>query len=318
MWDGRQAGSSVQRPCQVQHSSWLWQGEGVPGPGVLHASAPSSLPCPCLACSIEWKSRAMPGPARRELWCRQDPFSGRKRGAALKCHACCHGGSAASPSGLGWLCSLRLALPQPLQSLSLLLHIPCSRRACHPPSAGNSCSGQAFAPWPQGLLRVVSSQAASFSPQALAAPWASAHQWAPAGCVQGGADPNPAHSSLRQLLLSLQMLRRGQGLSLELQQAGGQAGRQAGVRSEASLPGRGWCSLALWGLCLPWAPGSLGSRGRALWRRAFRARVGPGHGERGALPGGGASRPPPRKESRTARVAGAAAAGRGGSPGVPR
>ena len=226
MWDGRQAGSSVQRPCQVQHSSWLWQGEGVPGPGVLHASAPSSLPCPCLACSIEWKSRAMPGPARRELWCRQDPFSGRKRGAALKCHACCHGGSAASPSGLGWLCSLRLALPQPLQSLSLLLHIPCSRRACHPPSAGNSCSGQAFAPWPQGLLRVVSSQAASFSPQALAAPWASAHQWAPAGCVQGGADPNPAHSSLRQLLLSLQMLRRGQGLSLELQQAGGQAGRQ--------------------------------------------------------------------------------------------
>lgn len=131
LWDGRQAGISVQRPRQVQHGSWLWQGEG---PGVLRVSAPSSPPCPRLVCSIERKSRAMPGPICRELWCRQDPFSARKRGAALRCPACCHGGSAASPSGLGWPCFLRLVLPQPFaepESVAayplLLVSLPSTR-----------------------------------------------------------------------------------------------------------------------------------------------------------------------------------------------
>lgn len=36
------------------------------------------------------------------------------------------------------------------------------------------------------------------------------------------------------------------------------------------MPGRGWCSLALWGLCPPpRAPGFLGARSRALWRRGL-------------------------------------------------
>lgn len=78
LWDRRQAGSSMRRPCQVQRGSWPWQGEGVPGPVVFCASAPSSLPCPPLACSVGRKSRAMLGPACREpLLCQEKECSPR-------------------------------------------------------------------------------------------------------------------------------------------------------------------------------------------------------------------------------------------------
>lgn len=99
----------MQRPRQIQQGSGPWQGEGAPGPGVLREPAPSSLPCLRLARSIERKSRTMLGPT---CMVPAGPFSTRKRSAALRCRACCHKGLAASPSGLGWPCSLRLALPQ--------------------------------------------------------------------------------------------------------------------------------------------------------------------------------------------------------------
>lgn len=77
------------------------------------------------------------------------------------------------------------------------------------------------------------------------------------GVCAGGADPNPAHSARRQLLLSLQMLlRRGRGAE--------GAEPRAGVQSAGRLR-RGQASPSPWGLCLPGrlAPRGLG-RGAGL------------------------------------------------------
>lgn len=150
--------------------------------------------------TVEWESRAMPGPSCRELWCQQDPFSGRKRGA------CCHKVSAAYPTGV------RVTVPQPLQSLTLLLRIPCSWPAPCPPSAGNSCGGQVFAFGPGGCsgwcpprLPASAPERWPGGPTGICTSMGCGGVRAPAESVQGGADLNPPHSSLQQLLLSLQM-----------------------------------------------------------------------------------------------------------------
>lgn len=129
---GRNGGDQV----VGRETGWQRCAEIFPGPPQLMAMAAIRGACvwcaPCISCLFPAMSmlgllyRAEEQGNAGELWCRQDPFSVKKGSVALICCAGCHRGSAVSPSGLGWLCSLRVALPQPLQSLNLLLHVPCS------------------------------------------------------------------------------------------------------------------------------------------------------------------------------------------------
>lgn len=79
---------------------------------MFHVSAPSSLPCLCLASPVEWKSRAMPGPTCRSCGAGRTP-SPPKRGATCRCHACCHSACILQWAGVAMLPQAALALADP-------------------------------------------------------------------------------------------------------------------------------------------------------------------------------------------------------------
>lgn len=135
------------------------------------------------------QKQVKPGPGLQGAVMPVDTFSARKRGAALRGRAYCHGSPAGSP--VGW-CGHAPVLVEP-GYLSLrvdwAIHLQFLQRAgaCTRPQGPRGGSGMALCVLlgssPRGPMGICTSMGSG-------------------GVRAGGADPNPAHSAQRQLLLS--------------------------------------------------------------------------------------------------------------------